>query len=123
MSAFGGKAEVIGVKADIAILNVRCWGVSRSAGGMAQTSESSHEQTLRGYHFREGCNGVAGVVGVAGGAGVAGCTSVAAGGRVSFFAGLSSLDSERLASSWSASVIMRNSSSSAAFCAADWSVN
>ena len=40
-SASGGKVDEIGGKADIAILNVRCWGVSRSFGGMAQTSESS----------------------------------------------------------------------------------
>ena len=43
-SAFGGKAEEIGGKADIAILNVRCWGVSRRSDGMAQTSAFSHNR-------------------------------------------------------------------------------
>ncbi len=31
---------------DIAILNVRCWGVSRRSDGMAQTSVHSQERTL-----------------------------------------------------------------------------
>ncbi len=32
---------------DIAILNVCSWGLSRSFGGMYQTSESSHNRTFR----------------------------------------------------------------------------
>ncbi len=45
-SASGGKADEIGGKADIAILNVCCWGVSRRTGGMAQISESSHKRSF-----------------------------------------------------------------------------
>ena len=45
-SAPGGKADEIGGKADIAILNVCCWGLSRPSGGMAQTSAYSQEQTF-----------------------------------------------------------------------------
>ncbi len=47
-SAPGGKADEIGGKADIAILNVRCWGVSRRSDGMSMTSVHSHKQTFAG---------------------------------------------------------------------------
>ena len=40
-SAPGGEADEISTKTDIAIFHVRCWGVSRSAGGMPQTSVDS----------------------------------------------------------------------------------
>ena len=46
-SAFRGEADEIGDTTDIAILNVCSWRVSRRTGGMAQTSESSQEETLR----------------------------------------------------------------------------
>ena len=47
-SVVGGKADEIGGKADIAILNVRCWGVSRRSDGMAQTSAFSQQRTFVG---------------------------------------------------------------------------
>ncbi len=45
-SAPGGEADEIEGKADIAILNVCSWGLSRRSGGMSMTSVDSQEATF-----------------------------------------------------------------------------